>query len=275
MHEWAFLQRTSGAVLPRRRCGPPLAVRLSLVLAAVAVAVWVARAPDAACGADWPALRERMVREQLRGRGITDQRVLRAMRDVPRHEFVPAAQRAQAYGDHPLPIGGGQTISQPYIVALMTQLLAVRPSDRVLEIGTGSGYQAAVLGRLATAVYSIEIDPTLAETARQRLAALGYDNVTVRTGDGFFGWPEQAPFDAIMVTAATPRVPEPLIAQLREGGRIVVPLERDGSQQLTVGVKRDGRLDLRTHGVVLFVPLVGAIEQPTAPAPTATPGRQR
>ena len=213
-----------------------------------------------------------MVHEHLRSRDITDERILEAMGAVPRHEFVPAAQRAMAYADHALPIGRGQTISQPYVVALMTQLLALRGAKRVLEIGTGSGYQAAVLARLVPAVYSIEIEPKLAERARQRLKALGYDNVSVRTGDGFFGWPEAAPFDAIIITAATPRVPDPLVAQLREGGYLVAPLDREGAQWLTVGVKRGGQLHLRQHDLVRFVPMTGAVERGVGwKNPTARP----
>lgn len=208
---------------------------------------------------DWTTKREEMVREQLLARDITDQRVLGAMREVARHEFVPPAYRASAYADHPLPIGNGQTISQPYIVALMTQLLELRGDERVLEIGTGSGYQAAILSRLAKDVYTIELEAELAASAEERLRRLGYDNVRVRAGDGFFGWPEQAPFDAILCTAATPRVPEALTEQLRDGGRIVLPLDKNGTQELVTGVKRDGKLRLRSHGPVLFVPMRGKV----------------
>lgn len=202
-----------------------------------------------------------MVAEQMAARDISDERVLSAMRTVPRHEFVPPQYRRDAYLDQPLPIGGGQTISQPYIVALMTQLLELDGSERVLEVGTGSGYQAAVLSRLAKEVYSIEIDPELAKRAAEQLARLGYDNVHVRAGDGFFGWPEAAPFDAIIVTAVAPRLPEKLAAQLRDGGRIVLPIGRGTRQDLKVGVKREGTVELRSHGGVLFVPMTGEIQE--------------
>lgn len=202
-----------------------------------------------------------MVRDQLIARDITDQRVLAVMRDVGRHEFVPAARRSLAYADHPLPIGNGQTISQPYVVALMTQLLALRGDENVLEIGTGSGYQAAVLSRLTKNVYTIELEPALAQSAAERLRRLGYENVHVRAGDGFFGWPERAPFDAIMITAAAPRVPETLIDQLRDGGRIVLPVDRNGAQELSVGTKQEGKVRLRSHGSVLFVPMRGEVRE--------------
>ncbi len=207
------------------------------------------------------AERERMVTRQLRGRDITDERVLAAMAAVPRHAFVPPELRPQAYADQALPIGRGQTISQPYVVALMSQLLALLGGERVLEIGTGSGYQAAVLSHLAGPVYSIEIDPELAERARTTLAALGYDTVHVRAGDGYFGWPEAAPFDAIIVTAAAPRLPEALLGQLRDGGRIVAPLERGDGEELAVGVKHGDRLQWTTHGGVRFVPMTGEVRK--------------
>ena len=217
----------------------------------------------------WVALRRRMVAEQLRGRDITDPRVLDAMERVPRQAFVPESLRPDAYADRALPIGGGQTISQPYIVALMSQLLALRGSERVLEIGTGSGYHAAVLSCLAHEVYSIEIDPQLAASARERLVALGFATVNVRAGDGFLGWPEAAPFDAIVGTAAAPRVPEPLVAQLREGGRLVMPIGSGDDQQLMAGVKHEGRLSLRSVTDVLFVPMTGKVRTPEpVPAPT-------
>jgi protein-L-isoaspartate(D-aspartate) O-methyltransferase len=212
-------------------------------------------------GPDWDAERRRMVSEQLAARDVSDARVLSAMGSVPRHEFVPPEYRRAAYADQPLPIGGGQTISQPYVVALMTQLLQLRGGERVLEVGTGSGYQAAILAQLAKEVYSIEIDPELAKTAQETLARLGCDNVRVRAGDGFFGWPEAAPFDAIIVTAAAPRLPEKLVAQLREGGRIVLPVGSAGEQDLKVGIKREGRVELRSHGGVLFVPMTGEIRK--------------
>lgn len=209
------------------------------------------------------AARRRMVEEQLRGRDIANEGVLRAMETVPRHLFVPTESQADAYEDHPLPIGSGQTISQPYIVALMTQLLDPDPADVVLEVGTGSGYQAAVLSLLVRAVYSIEIEPALAAAAARQLERLGYHNVHTRQGDGFLGWPEVAPFDGILVTAAAPRVPEPLIAQLRDGGRLVMPLTVDGGQRLVRGVKREGKLDLEPIAEVLFVPMRGIVLEPT------------
>jgi protein-L-isoaspartate(D-aspartate) O-methyltransferase len=211
--------------------------------------------------AAYAAQREQMVTGQLANREITDQRVLAAMAAVPRHAFVPVEIRAQAYADQALPIGRGQTISQPYVVALMSQLLALRGGERVLEIGTGSGYQAAVLSHLAGAVYSIEIDPELAARAAATLAELGYPTVHVRAGDGYFGWPDAAPFDAIIITAAAPRLPEALLAQLREGGRIVAPLERGSGEELAVGVKKDGRLQWTSHGGVRFVPMTGEVRR--------------
>ena len=238
-----------------RRRGP-------LALLLVGFAVTASRADDPTPAIDTPsdaAARREMVEQQLRGRDIVDARVLAAMATVPRHRFVPDAERAIAYGDHALPIGRGQTISQPYIVALMTQLLALHGGERVLEVGTGSGYQAAVLGQLAGEVYSVEIDPVLAEQARTTLAALGARNVHVRAGDGFFGWPEAAPFDAIIITAATPRLPDALRDQLREGGRVVVPLERGDGEELAVGIRRGTEVDWTWHGGVRFVPMTGAV----------------
>ncbi|RMG94416.1 MAG: protein-L-isoaspartate(D-aspartate) O-methyltransferase [Deltaproteobacteria bacterium] len=199
--------------------------------------------------------RDRMVAEQIEARGVTDPRVLAAMAKVPRHLFVPDAYQAEAYQDHPLPIGHGVTISQPYIVALMTELAEVRPGDKVLEIGTGSGYQAAVLAELGAEVYSIEVIEPLARRAKERLAKLGYDRVHVRHGDGYRGWPEAAPFDAVVVTAAPPEVPEALREQLADGGRLVIPV---GSryQELKVITRRGNRFDERTVIPVRFVPMV-------------------
>jgi protein-L-isoaspartate(D-aspartate) O-methyltransferase len=200
-----------------------------------------------------------MVEGQLRARDITDRRVLEAMGHVPRHAFVPADLRSRAYDDGPLPIGSRQTISQPYIVALMTQLAAPRPDARALDIGTGSGYQAAVLAEVAREVYSIEIVPALADSARERLKALGYRNVTVRTGDGYRGWPEKAPFDVIILAAAAPDVPAPLVEQLAPGGRLVLPIDvGPGDQQLVVITKRpDGTITRRQVAPVAFVPMTG------------------
>lgn len=205
------------------------------------------------------AQRERMIRTDLERRGIRDPAVLEAMRRVPRHEFVPVELRTEAYADHPLPIGQEQTISQPYIVAAMTELAAVPSGGIVLEVGTGSGYQAAVLSLLAQRVYTIEILPELGETAAARLARLGYDNVRVRVGDGYLGWPEQAPFDAILVTAGAEHIPQPLADQLRPGGRMVIPVGPvEGIQELRVLEKlEDGSLRSRNVMPVRFVPLTG------------------
>ena len=198
-----------------------------------------------------------MVREQIESRGIDDPEVLRALHAVPRHLFVAPAYRNDAYGDYPLPIGSSQTISQPYIVALMTQVAYLEPGDVVLEVGTGSGYQAAVLAEIVRTVYTIEILPSLGEQARARFAELGYTNVEVRIGDGYQGWPEHAPFDAILVTAAAEEVPSPLIEQLKPGGTLVIPVgQRDRVQTLMQVVKaEDGTTISRNLIPVRFVPL--------------------
>jgi protein-L-isoaspartate(D-aspartate) O-methyltransferase len=201
--------------------------------------------------------RQAMVSRQLQGRDITDPRVLSAMGRVPRQRFVPEALASQAYGDHPLPIGWGQTISQPYIVALMTQWADVHPGDKVLEVGTGSGYQAAVLAELTDKVFTIELLPELARQAAARLQALGYGRVRVKCGDGYQGWPEEAPFDAILVTAAAARVPEALKKQLATGGRLVIPLGPPGGPQTLVRWRKvQGKLVKEASLPVIFVPLV-------------------
>lgn len=201
--------------------------------------------------------RQTMVARQLQRRDITDPRVLIAMGTVPRHRFVPEALGLLAYGDHPLPIGSGQTISQPYIVALMTQWAEVRPGDQVLEVGTGSGYQAAVLAELTDRVFTIELLPELARQAATRLKDLGYGRVRVKSGDGYQGWPEEAPFDAIVVTAAARQVPPALEAQLKEGGRLVIPVESAyGDQTLVRFRKVQGKLVEEASLPVRFVPLV-------------------
>jgi protein-L-isoaspartate(D-aspartate) O-methyltransferase len=206
--------------------------------------------------------RQAMVARDLRGRGIKDERVLAAMGAIPRHLFVPERQRSSAYDDRPLPIGEGQTISQPYIVALMTELLELRSGEKVLEIGTGSGYQTAVLARLVSEVFSIEILPTLSEQARKILDALGHKNIWLKVGDGFYGWEERGPFDAILVTAAAAKIPEPLSRQLREGGRLVMPLgEGERNQRLIRARKSAGKLTIEDFSAVLFVPLTGAIQK--------------
>lgn len=203
--------------------------------------------------------RETMVARQIAARGVTDERVLAAMRRVPRHAFVPPEQRHLAYADHPLPIGLDQTISQPFIVAWMTELLELAPAERVLEIGTGSGYQAAVLAELTPHVFTIEIVRPLGERAARTLVELGYDTVAARIGDGYAGWPEAAPFDAIVVTAAPGFVPPALIEQLAPGGRLVIPVgEEGGEQDLTVIVKQpDGSTRTEHRGAVRFVPMTG------------------
>jgi protein-L-isoaspartate(D-aspartate) O-methyltransferase len=205
---------------------------------------------------DQSVVRSAMVDEQIAARGVRDQRVLAAMRAVPRHRFVPDAHQHHAYEDHPLPIGDGQTISQPYIVAAMTEALDVGPGHRVLEVGTGSGYQAAVLARLAATVYTVELVERLSAAARRTLAALGVNNVRFRVGDGHVGWPEQAPFDRVMVTAGADVMPQGLVGQLADGGKIVVPIASGGGQVLTLGVKHGARLVQRPLMAVAFVPFV-------------------
>jgi protein-L-isoaspartate(D-aspartate) O-methyltransferase len=201
-----------------------------------------------------------MVAGQIEARGVSDARTLEALRRVPRHLFAPAQVRAQAHADRALPLDHGQTLSQPYVVAFMTASLGLHPGARVLEVGTGSGYQTAVLAELGAQVYSLELIPELAANARARLCALGYRGVLVRCGDGYLGWPEQAPFDAVLVAAAAPRVPEPLRAQLADGGRLLLPLG-DEAQQLLL-VKRHGtRFEERHLLDVRFVPMLGRVRQ--------------
>jgi protein-L-isoaspartate(D-aspartate) O-methyltransferase len=208
---------------------------------------------------DWAAAQQRMVQEQLvgPGRGLSHPGTLDALRKVPRQEFVPEEQRARAWDDCALPIGFGQTISQPYIVGLMTEQLDLQPGDSVLEIGTGSGYQSAVLSRLVRSVYTIEIIAPLARRAAADLRRLGFDNVQVRQGDGYTGWPEAAPFDAIIVTCAPDHVPPLLAEQLREGGRLIIPVGPEGEQQLILLQKRQGRLESFSVLAVRFVPMTG------------------
>ena len=226
-------------------------------LARLVLAVVLAGAGAALAGDDpSSAARERMVSEQIVARGVTDARVLAAMRKVPRHEFVPAGVRERAYDDSPLPIGNDQTISQPYIVAIMTDLAKLGPRGRVLEVGTGSGYQAAILAEVAGEVYTIEILAPLARRAEETLEHLGYGAVHVRHGDGYRGWPEAAPFDAILVTAAAPKVPPALLAQLADGGRLVMPVG-DRDQRLEVHRRVGERIEVKTIFPVRFVPLTG------------------
>lgn len=202
--------------------------------------------------------RARMVEEQLRSRGVRDPRVLAAMGKVPREQFVAGEDFRDAYGDHPLPIGAGQTVSQPYIVAAMVEALDLRPQDRVLEVGTGTGYEAAILGELAAEVWTIERHEELASKAREILTRLGYTNVHVIQGDGSLGLPEQAPFDKILVAAAAPRIPESLVAQLVDGGRLVVPVGNRYEQQVQMVRKMGNEIVVTTHDLCRFVPLVGA-----------------
>ena len=219
-----------------------------------------------ACAADAPdetavaRMRDRMVEQQIASRGIKDPRTLAAMRKVPRHLFVPPSSSAEAYEDHPLPIGHGQTISQPYIVAFMTEAIRLRGGETVLEVGTGSGYQAAVLSEIAAKVYTIEIVEPLAEDARRRLERLGYATVSVRAGDGYLGWPEAAPFDAIMVTAAAPKVPEPLKQQLKDGGRLCLPVGEE-FQELVVLTRKGAEFIEERVLPVRFVPMTGRVRE--------------
>ena len=224
-----------------------------LLFAAIATTGCGQQAPTAA---DFAAQRQRMVGQQLKPRGIKDERVLAAMAKVPREEFIPAGARADAYEDGPLPIGYGQTISQPYIVAFMTEQLRPKPSDRVLEIGSGSGYQAAILAELVTDVYTIDIVEPLAKTAEATLQRLGYKNVHIKVGDGYKGWPEEAPFDAIIVTCAPEKVPQPLVDQLKDGGRMVIPVGERFAQQLYLLEKKNGQLKESATLPVRFVPML-------------------
>jgi len=218
-------------------------------------------APQEQIGEDFFAkLREQMVEEQIRQRGVKDELVLQAMRKVPRHKFVPMELQSMAYNDYPLPIGEGQTISQPYIVAFMTESLGLKGGEKVLEVGTGSGYQAAILAEIAKEVYTIEIIESLAEQAKKRLKEMGYKNIFVKHGDGYLGWPEHAPFDAIIVTAAPKEVPPPLIEQLKVGGRLVIPLGEQYQELVLIektkkGIKRKPLLPVR------FVPMTGKAQQ--------------
>ncbi len=206
---------------------------------------------------EWLALRKKMVDEQLAARGVVDPRVLDAFLKVERHKFLPKELQGSSYADFPVPIGEGQTISQPFIVALMTQCLGLTGKEKVLEIGTGSGYQTAILAELAKEVYSIERFPDLAKKARDLLAELGYANIKLKVGDGSLGWVEEAPFDKIILTAAAPRVPLPLMDQLKEGGKLILPLGETFSQVLTMMVKEKGKFVTSDICGCVFVPLVG------------------
>jgi protein-L-isoaspartate(D-aspartate) O-methyltransferase len=223
-----------------------------LLFAAIATTGCGQQAPTV----DFAALRQRMVEQQLKPRGIKDERVLAAMAKVPREEFVPADAQPSAYEDGPLPIGYDQTISQPYIVAFMTEQLRPKPSDRVLEIGSGSGYQAAILAELVADVYTIDIVEPLAKTAEATLQRLGYKNVHIKVGDGYKGWLEEAPFDAVIVTCAPEKVPQPLVDQLKDGGRMVIPVGERFAQQLYLLEKKKGQLKESATLPVRFVPML-------------------
>ncbi|MFM8378151.1 MAG: protein-L-isoaspartate(D-aspartate) O-methyltransferase [Planctomycetia bacterium] len=239
------------------------AERWLFLLAALAAGVAAAQPPGGVRARPDPfvAARDRMVRDDIVAGGVTDERVVEAMRATPRHEFVPGPQRNLAYFDMSLPIGEAQTISGPFVVAYMTEKLEPKPADRVLEIGTGSGYQAAVLAPLVGTVYSIEINEKLGEKAAKTLARLGYKNVVTKIGDGFLGWPEHAPFDKIIVTCSPENVPRPLVEQLAEGGRMVIPVGERYDQTLVLLTKRDGRLEREALVPSLFVPMTGTAEQ--------------
>ncbi len=235
--------------------------RVTVVQAGCLVACLLVTLAGCSSGEEaYESLRERMVRTQIAARGVESESVIAAMMKVPRHRFVPHQLRGLAYIDSPLPIGREQTISQPYIVALMTESLDPERGDRVLEIGTGSGYQAAVLAEIVDTVYTIEIVPELAKRSAALLDTLGYDNVMVRYGDGYDGWPEEAPFDGIIVTAAAPAIPVPLVEQLAIGGRIVIPVGGN-FQELEVHVKRESGLELLFTLPVRFVPMTGKVRE--------------
>jgi|OpeIllAssembly_1097287.scaffolds.fasta_scaffold21613_1 protein-L-isoaspartate(D-aspartate) O-methyltransferase len=243
----AFLQILSG------KWGIPAWSLIFLFMTAFLFAVTGSSITD-----EYRVKRLNMVERDIRGRGISDRKVLDAMSKIERHLFVDTTFMDSAYNDHPLPIAEGQTISQPYVVALMTEALKLKPADKVLEIGTGSGYQAAVLAEIVSGVYTIEIRKKLAEKSTDLLHKLGYKNIKVKHADGYYGWDEYAPFDAIIVTASANHIPSPLIRQLKEGGRLIIPL---GStvyfQMLTLATKTKGELEIRQMGSVAFVPMTG------------------
>lgn len=239
-------------------------VVVSVILSALAWAGPAMCQPAATSEADRMTARDHMMERDIAGRGISDPAVLKAMRDVPRHEFVPGEFRMIAYQDGPLPIGQGQTISQPYIVAAMTELLGPQPDDIVLEVGTGSGYQAAVLAEIVRHVYTIEIVPELGEEAEARLSDLGYTNISVRVGDGYAGWPEHGPFDGIIVTCGAEDVPPPLLEQLKPGGVMVIPVGPNNIAQSLMVYEKDaeGKVSSRPVMGVRFVPMTGEAMRP-------------
>ncbi len=267
MHASAF-------VAPATRLAPPLPLVLPCL---VIVGMWLDLTPRSSAQDPYAEARERLVQERVASDGVRDPRVLDAIRTTPRHEFVPASQRDRAYLDMSLPIGHSQTISSPFIVALMTESLRPQPEDKVLEIGTGSGYQAAVLSPLVDQVYTIEIVEELGERAAETLKRLDYDNVTTRIGDGFLGWPEAAPFDKIIVTCSPESVPEPLVEQLRDGGQMIIPVGERYQQTLYRVTKQDGELTRQPLRPTLFVPMTGEAEdgrevQPDASNPQVVNG---
>lgn len=236
----------------------PMVIKRMKYVLPLLILVFISTQTITAWGSDdYKRLRGQMVKQQIIARGVKDANVIRAMKEVPRHLFVPERYRGSAYNDYPLPIGEGQTISQPYIVAFMTETLDLKPEDKVLEIGTGSGYQAAILAELVKEVYTIEIVEKLGNRARQTLEKAGYKNVYVRVGDGYKGWPDKAPFDAVIVTCAPENIPKPLVQQLKEGGRMIIPVGKEGTIQMLVrGVKEKGRLKTKEVMAVRFVPMV-------------------
>ena len=239
--------------------------KIILILVGVLLSAFAGYADRVSDGSDIKNARHHMVQTTIKERGISDPRVLAAMQAVPRHRFVPDNLLTAAYADQPLPIGEGQTISQPYVVALMTEILGLTRNQRVLEIGTGSGYQAAVLAEMVSPVYTIEIKKKLFDQASKTLKLLGYDNVNIRHSDGYFGWPEAAPFDAIMITAAIDHIPPPLLKQLKDGGRLTLPLGNPFSyQNLVLVTKKGDDLIVKQITGVLFVPMTGhALKKPT------------
>ena len=228
--------------------------RFFVLLAVLLPACPAAKSPQPG---DLTAQRQTMVEQQIEARGVTDPATLAAMQTVPRHEFLPMRLRSEAYADYPLPIGHGQTISQPFIVAFMTEAIRPQPGEKILEIGAGSGYQAAILAQMGAQVYTIEIVEPLAEMARQTLERLGYKNARVKSGDGFGGWPEHAPFDAIIVTCAPDKIPAPLDEQLRDGGRMIIPVGSGMNQELVLLRKTGDKIEKESVLPVRFVPMTG------------------
>jgi protein-L-isoaspartate(D-aspartate) O-methyltransferase len=258
----AFIKFRRGKLSPRRRMELQSFVKRIWQWLPVVVLAAMGCGQKAPPVSDFAAQRQQMVQRQLMTRGINDARVLTAMAKAPREEFVPLDTRAASYEDGPLPIGYGQTISQPYIVAFMTEQLRPKPSDHVLEIGTGSGYQAAILAELVSEVYSIEIVEPLAKNAEATLQRLGYKNVHLKIGDGYKGWPEEGPFDAIIVTCAPDKVPQPLVDQLKDDGRMVIPVGDRFAQQLYLLEKKNGQLKQSATLPVRFVPMTSEADEP-------------